>query len=1647
MAKKRLNKKVALMGSTVFVLVAITAIGLFLYLSRDPHKFIKDGDAAVEAARQVTDQQQRKDQYNEAERRYKKAYGLAKTDELKVETLYRLVDVYMATDSWRNVLGSWSMIVRLDPKDMQARYNKLKFFYTVADTASGTVWQEVASQAAEFVEIIEKPGAAPDLATTDTSKWELDALKQKGEPAHRLGPYLYLIRGRANLETARLGMVTNKLDTLKQAVADLEKAKQLEPANVNVYLYLAQAAVVTGDTEASQGNLDAKKDGQNKAIELLREGIEATKDSVQANINLLGMKHFFARNSLAPDQQKQILALEPEYLALGSKFGSNAEILAALTDFYADFQLGPAYLDKAIETIEKAIALDKNNVDYALAAANLYSRRFNIHHQKQDVNKAISIAKKALSLPDTQETTGARSAVTRSYQVQLNILLVSSYLDQILNPALPLEEQEGQTLLAEAQQAVRQIEQILGSGDDPQVVKWDGMLELATATLTKQDIGAAIQKLYKTYTQLKASGRADPYLSYRLAKVFANSSESGAVGEFITNAIQNGIEMTQPEARLDYAEVLSRAGIWKAVLANISLFEERCGATDRSRILRISSHIGAKEFADAEQDLAQIPQQDPNYMMLKAAIMESQARQIRMIIERKEEKPRTSVVMQKILSPQRSQEAADLRSIEQLTADMKPIFSAFIEYMDTLLEKDPNSPGAAIAISMCEDAIATGQSDQANLIVDKLLKYQPDNSTAMFYKRLLAEPDPAKVPADKVKQIREDVVTKIADPVRRTIALGIFYQTNDEPNKAAEQFKKLAGISAGAETLQADEASRHRAISSLFDIALEKKDWETADKIAQISRQENLDDCSGNIFAARVALAKRQYESALASADNALAQRPVFGYGYLLRTRINAALGNETAALTDIQTAATINPMDRIIARELASRLYARNKKLGNNVSSSQLGETKNALDWAMALSPGDLELMSFYAEYISESEPDRAMALRQSLQETSPSLQNALLLARLATRLAMDSADTQRRQALLGIAASALDQAKSYDPQNSAVLDSYAEYYRLTGQEEKAEQLLTTSKEPRLLWQHYVKAGRFDDARKVLEKSYETNPKDVNTLRGLLFLAENTGDTKALTKYAEELLSAEDTADNHILLMQTYLNTGLVNEAKQKLAGFQEKYPTDGRGLLLGAWLYMRQGQMKEALETINKRLEGDQSDAIAWRLRGQINFTLAELDQAIMDLKRSKTLLDAAVTRVLLARVYVRAGRTEDAITELKSTIEDPQAPDEARNMLEQIYSSSGRKEALKDFYAKTLEQLPDSVYWHRRAAGFAGADGDFAKAEQLYSLAFQKSSQQGKPDPDALNGYFRVLIAAGKSDKLLDEAAKYIDDPNLAPVAYIRMAEAKNKLGDRASAAQYCRKAIDKAANNIDVAVQMLQTSTALLGSQETEQICSQMLTAQPDSFPANWAMYNLCRIKGDYNKAIEYIDQCIKTSSQNQLLWFKCTLQKADALTMAYSKTSDNNYLQRAMEIYQSLLAKMPNNTGVLNNLAYLLAENNQDIDKAMEYAKQAYEAMPDNAMYLDTYAFVLYKKGRHADAVQFGQAAIQEYEAQRVPVPPEVYEHLGQSQEQLGEAARALTAYQQALEAGGENMPKTVKDKITAAIERLSKTKGNDSNGQ
>jgi len=1669
MTKGRLNKKVALIGSAVLMLLLLAAIAVILQLGGDPAELARNAEAALKAARETTDEQAKQEHYKRAKHAFAKAFDGAKTDALKEELLFKMADMYLETGEWNYVLGCWDHIIRLDPDNAQARYGRLQYVYTIADSGGRGAWQPVHEQASEFLEVAEKNG----LLAEDTATYDVPEMLQDAGGAQRLGPYLHLLRGRAALEMAHLGTVTDRDESLAQAIEDLKQLQELDPNNIQAYSYLARAAVTRGEILAARGNFQERDEATQEALAFLEQAVERADSDPRACIELLGLKLRLARDGGFSQLKEQIQSLESEYLSLVEKFSSHAQAFAALSSFYAEYSLyaGPERrsenLAKAVEAAEKAMGLDKENVVYAINAASLHYRRSSLYDEQPEMDKAIEIARNALTSPGAQDTTGPRQRVNRVNRYGLHALLAHCYIERILEARDPSGSPQVRDWMTGAEQAVHEIEQIFGSGEDPLAYKWRGMLELA-----KGNKDAAVRNLYRAYEQFKAVMPAEPpwprdtefaHLSYTLAEIFKDTSETGAILEFLVRAIYSGIGEVKPEAHLDYVDVLLELNHWSDALQNIDAYEEYFGPNERSQMLRIQAYIGAAQFAEAETELAKRPQDDTDTVRARLALVQARIRHIRLAVEQKRRHESSGVDVRPPGPDAEGPTDLQADTLQSMTDQLRSYREREGELIEKLLAIEPNSVDEGSVVSVCRNYIAEGQVDRARRLIDRFSQTFPDSAAVLVYNQILSEPDPAQVSPQRVKEIEEQAFSSAADPVSRALQLGLFHLRYNELDSAASQFRQAfetatshEQISEGPDFERAKLAANH-----VLDMAIGTQDWVLAEEVAKAARTRNLDGCQGQAFAAHIALAKGEFKDALTRINECLKQKPLFSQAYMLRSNAHAALNNEHASMEDIRKAASLNPLDGTIARGLASALYGRNQKLGANVSGAQMAEAKDALLRAIALNPSNFGLRSLYADYIAPTEPLKAVALRQDLLEVAPSIENALLLGKLATEVAVKETNPQSKEALFGIAGSAFEQARQAAPDDKRMLYYYAEYFRARGQGEQAKKLLQTAEDQTLLWDHYLQAGQYEEAQRVLRQAYESGTSDGGVLRGLLLVAERTSDKEGVKRFSEELRTAEDTPENNLAQIQAFLRVGLIKEAEHKLQSFREKYPNEPRRLLLQAWLVMRQGKLEEALELANRNLEGNTENPMAWRLRGEINLVREDYDSAISDLRKSKMLSDEPATRISLARTYLRMERYEDAITELRNAIDAPGVPVEARPLLERIYLRLDRRPSLKGFYEDTLEKFPDSAYWLNRAGAFALQTGDFDRAEHLFSRAFQsrRKLHVGHDGTEAmkdalyaaaLEGYLQALVdGAGTPDteswrpsklnRALDEGRKHIDGP-FAHIAYLQMARAKLILADRIGAVNYCRKAVDTAGADEMLASDVLMRTYQLLGAEEVVDYCRQKLQGDPGSPAANLTMFYLARINDDYDKAIDYIDTCINHTEPGDPRKADYIVMRAEVLTSAYEETSDKNYLKAAIADYESLSNKMPKSTGVdtvLNNLAYLLAEHGERLPEALKYAKRALDAKPNSPVILDTYAYVLLKNGNASEAEKSLTAALQQFEQDRIPVPAEVYEHKGMIKEQLGAKREALAAYEEALNVGERGLSEKARQRIERAVARVS----------
>ena len=392
-------------------------------------------------------------------------------------------------------------------------------------------------------------------------------------------------------------------------------------------------------------------------------------------------------------------------------------------------------------------------------------------------------------------------------------------------------------------------------------------------------------------------------------------------------------------------------------------------------------------------------------------------------------------------------------------------------------------------------------------------------------------------------------------------------------------------------------------------------------------------------------------------------------------------------------------------------------------------------------------------------------------------------------------------------------------------------------------------------------------------------------------------------------------------------------------------------------------------------------------------------------------------------------------EAIGELYVALKDEQAPRVVRQMLADFYLQAGRKNDLKKFYDENIEKFPDDVDWHFQAGRFALLEGQGERGEGLMRKAWELSQKTGG-SKEALDGYLESLWRQGRYKELLTYASDYIDT-EFAAIAYAQMGQAQFKLGDMEAAVSNYHKSLEKVGSDENLIMAILRNMSEIIGPGSAERWCIQKLETQPDSMPANLTMFNISLQKGEYNKALKYIDKCLETTDEENPEWITYAVKKVNVLTAAYDKTSDEEYLSRSITESEKVLAKQPNNVSVLNNIAYLLADYDRNIPKAVEYSKRAHERSPNDAGVMDTYAYALIKNGEYGKAQETLQMAIQLFEVNNTAVPWDVYKHLGMAYEGLGQNADAVLSYNQSLEAGKGRMSNKNKEQLEEMIRRLS----------
>jgi tetratricopeptide (TPR) repeat protein len=540
----------------------------------------------------------------------------------------------------------------------------------------------------------------------------------------------------------------------------------------------------------------------------------------------------------------------------------------------------------------------------------------------------------------------------------------------------------------------------------------------------------------------------------------------------------------------------------------------------------------------------------------------------------------------------------------------------------------------------------------------------------------------------------------------------------------------------------------------------------------------------------------------------------------------------------------------------------------------------------------------------------------------------------------------------------------------------------------------------------------------------------------GLLAVHERMYNGEEFKRLSQELVDIDDSKKNRLIQVSGLINTGLISDADIKLQSYMEKYKDDPQAELLASEIALKQGRINDAIVLANKSLESDPGNYYAWYLRGLIYINKGDYSQAITDINKSRSIQDDIEARIDLARAYFYNDRQEDAKAELSAIVYEPTTPDKARFMLESILIQSGDKIELNNFYQEMINKFPNSVLWLSKVAGYSSTNKDYDVAQQLFKMAWEKSTQQNAPYPNALAGLLFTLVESKKYQDAIELAGQYVDSP-FAHIAYIALGKVKKAQSDMQTAYDYFKKAADSVKDNPNQTYNILREMGVSLGVDKVRDYCREKIASGSEAIVPNYILSQLAVNDKDYNKALDFLDKCVDIAGTDQANVNFYYSQKANVLVKAYETTSDNSYLEGAINIWEELLKTNPQDISILNNLAYTLASNNEKLDKALKYAEKAKNLRPNNQSILDTYAYVLYINGRFEEAEQYAQSSIQLFEDKEAFAPVDVYEHLGMIKEKLEDVDGAIKAYNKALEVGGDTMPQIQTQRINDALLRIA----------
>ncbi len=451
-------------------------------------------------------------------------------------------------------------------------------------------------------------------------------------------------------------------------------------------------------------------------------------------------------------------------------------------------------------------------------------------------------------------------------------------------------------------------------------------------------------------------------------------------------------------------------------------------------------------------------------------------------------------------------------------------------------------------------------------------------------------------------------------------------------------------------------------------------------------------------------------------------------------------------------------------------------------------------------------------------------------------------------------------------------------------------------------------------------------------------------------------------------------------------------------------------------AQAYIMQRDYQQAAETLEQLYDKnhDREDVVGMLV--QLYQQLEDYDNAIDALSRLEV-MEGKSERLSYAKsqLYTQKGDKKAAIAEMKQLAE--QYPNDLNYL--SLYASSlyqnGQQQKGVALYQRILKEEPDNRLAQLAMLSYYHDQQDTLKQQEMterillnkqmtlqdrVSLMRQvigESEQQGGDSTRVLQLFHRMLAMPEAESDMAIFCATYM---NLKKMPHD-------------SISPVLERALEIAPDNASARLQLVSYAWQAEDRDRVIALCKEARQYNPDEMAFYYYQGIAHYQKQELDEALNAFQNGISVINDQS---------DPDIVSDFYAVMGDLMHQrgreQEAFAAYDSCLHWKDDNIGCLNNYAYYLSEKGIQLDKAEQMSYKAIKAEPKNATYLDTYAWILFMQKRYSEARIYIDQTLQcDSDSSAV-----LLEHAGDIYYHVGDADKAVTLWQQALDKSTDVQP-------------------------